>query len=402
MRPSIERATYGQRGTIAVATAVSMLVLVAFLGVVVDLGRMYIVKTELQNAADACALAAAKELDGTAGALTRAENAGITVGAKHSVHLQSEPVSITAADIKFSKTLSSATGENTNYSTQAAGAPADSKYAMCTARRASLAMTLTSIVGFGAQTVAAQAVATVTPAQTSCAIPLGMCAKGAAPTFGLVPGNWYNGRFDAGGGITGNYIWIDFDPPAGGAKELAELLKGPGRCNTAPSRDVGQPGLLGEDAAKAWNSRFGLYHAGDSRAEAPPDFTGYAYTTGTWPTRINALNNFLTTQRPTYSTYQPSDPLGILKGKSYQTTTSIEHKDTGANRRLVVAPIVDCAGAPIRIQAYGCVLMLHPIASTGDIVYMEYVGRADDPASPCSTSGLAGGSFGPLVPVLVQ
>ena len=47
-----------ERGTIAVATAVSMLILVALLGVVVDLGRMYVVKTELQNAADACALAA--------------------------------------------------------------------------------------------------------------------------------------------------------------------------------------------------------------------------------------------------------------------------------------------------------------------------------------------------------
>ena len=54
------------------------------------------------------------------------------------------------------------------------------------------------------------------------------------------------------------------------------------------------------------------------------------------------------------------------------------------------------------ILSYACILMLHPIGSPGDTVIMEYVGSASDPASPCSTSGLAGGTTGPLVPVLVQ
>jgi hypothetical protein len=68
--------------------------------------------------------------------------------------------------------------------------------------------------------------------------------------------------------------------------------------------------------------------------------------------------------------------------------------------------MVDCAGwassQTVPVQAYACVLMLHPIGSPGDDVYLEYVGPANDPASPCKTSGLAGGAFGPLVPVLVQ
>jgi len=41
-----------------------VLVLIAFLGMTVDLGRLFITKTELSNAADACALAAAAELTG--------------------------------------------------------------------------------------------------------------------------------------------------------------------------------------------------------------------------------------------------------------------------------------------------------------------------------------------------
>jgi uncharacterized membrane protein len=38
-----------ERGAIAVATSISLIVLLAFLGVVIDLGRMYVVKSELME-----------------------------------------------------------------------------------------------------------------------------------------------------------------------------------------------------------------------------------------------------------------------------------------------------------------------------------------------------------------
>jgi Flp pilus assembly protein TadG len=181
-------ARHGKRqgGVVAPTTALALVVLVAFLGVAVDVGRLFVIKTELQNAADACALAAAQELDGNAGALTRAENSGITAGTRNGVHFQSAPVVIAVSDVKFSTTLSSASGDNSNYQTQAAGAPANSRYAMCTVTLPGVPMSLTSIVGVGPQTVAAAAVATVAPAQTSCAIPLGLCSQGSPPSFGFV------------------------------------------------------------------------------------------------------------------------------------------------------------------------------------------------------------------------
>ncbi|WP_223201935.1 pilus assembly protein TadG-related protein, partial [Streptococcus pneumoniae] len=74
------------RGAVAVTVAFVLLVLMAFLGVVVDLGAMYVTKSELQNAADSCALAAAQELDGNTDALLRAENAGITAGARNGAY----------------------------------------------------------------------------------------------------------------------------------------------------------------------------------------------------------------------------------------------------------------------------------------------------------------------------
>jgi hypothetical protein len=218
-----------------------------------------------------------------------------------------------------------------------------------------------------------------------------------------------SGRFDAGGGLTGSYNWIDFSPPAGGQSELAALLTGSGACATAATNPVGEAGIMGNAAAKAWNSRFGLYQNGAGNPQlntAPPDFTGFAYTDLSWPAQANALPNFLATQRPANSSYQGNAATGLDIGNAYNAATPAQLGSGGASRRLVVAPMVDCSGwvssQTVPIVAYACVLMLHPIGSPSDIVRMEYVGQAGAVGSPCATNGLAGGSFGPLVPVLVQ
>jgi Flp pilus assembly protein TadG len=405
VRPGAPR----QRGAVGVVVALSLIVLIGFLAVVLDLGRLLVMKTELQNASDACALAAAYELDGNASALTRAENAGITVGASNAVVFQSTPVAVSAADIKFSTTLSGAGGSNAVYQTQAGGAPANSKYAMCSLTRAGVPMTLTTLLGSGPKTVAAQAVATMAPSQSACSIPIGVCTKGAAPSYGLSPGQWVSGRFDAGGGLTGSYNWIDFTPPGGGQNELAGLLTGSGTCATSTGTPVGEAGVMGNAAARAWNSRFGLYQGGGGNpnlGSATPDFSGYAYTSTSWPAQANALPDFMNVRRAAHSAYQGNAASGLSISNAYNSATPAQLATSGASRRLTVAPLVDCAGwassQTVPIVSYACVLMLHPIGSPGDVVNMEYVGLANALGSPCSTNGLAGGSFGPLVPVLVQ
>lgn len=55
-----------QGGAVAVMVGISMVLLVGFLALVIDLGRLYVAKTGLQNAADAAALSGAKQLDGSA------------------------------------------------------------------------------------------------------------------------------------------------------------------------------------------------------------------------------------------------------------------------------------------------------------------------------------------------
>jgi Flp pilus assembly protein TadG len=64
-----------KRGYILVATALSIPFLLGVSGMAIDIGRMYITKTEAQAFVDSAALAAARELDGTSTGITRAISA---------------------------------------------------------------------------------------------------------------------------------------------------------------------------------------------------------------------------------------------------------------------------------------------------------------------------------------
>lgn len=58
-----------QRGAIVVMTVFFIIILIGFAALALDLGRLYVLRTEMQNAADAAAIAAAAELDGATNAI---------------------------------------------------------------------------------------------------------------------------------------------------------------------------------------------------------------------------------------------------------------------------------------------------------------------------------------------
>ncbi|WP_426338730.1 pilus assembly protein TadG-related protein [Pseudoduganella sp. S-14] len=73
-----------QRGAVAVMSGLLlMLVLIPVSGLVLDLGHLYIVKTELQNLADASALAAGKDLDNSDAGLSKAVVSGKALALKN-------------------------------------------------------------------------------------------------------------------------------------------------------------------------------------------------------------------------------------------------------------------------------------------------------------------------------
>ena len=425
----------GQGGGVLVLFGIALAVLIGFLGIVVDLGRLFVTKTELQTAMDACALAAASELrpglnPPDLNAVNRAVSAGITAGMRNRVDLQAAPAVITAANIYFSDRLSNNTTTFPfGYVAAAAANPATARYVLCARAQTGIATWFMQVLeGFlGAtstpNTVGAWATATTAPAQTSCGIPLGICKEpgSSGPLWGFEPGEWVSGRFDSGGGLTGSFNWIDFSPPAGGASELAALLAGQGQCNLNVTTPVGQTGIIGNSAARAWNSRFGLYQGGGGNPNlttAPPDHTGFSYTPTNWTAQRDAFGDFQD-KRNSYASYGNTDDTvdagnaitGLSISNAYRVTTHGaeppgEHRTYGADRRVATAPVVDCgewvSSQTVPILGWVCVLMLHPISAPGDIVRMEFLGSATTLGSPCTTYGIAGGTAGPLVPVLVH
>ena len=94
-----------QGGAVAVMVGISMVLLVGFLAMVIDLGHLYVAKAGLQNAADAAALSGAKQLNGTLlGVNDTTTNNGavqwaIAAAVKNNYDFSAKPVDITIADI---------------------------------------------------------------------------------------------------------------------------------------------------------------------------------------------------------------------------------------------------------------------------------------------------------------
>lgn len=418
-----ERQSYGgprkERGVVAVIVALSMAALIGFVGLALDLGKLYIAKSELQNSADSCALAAVRELGGAnTNQLVLAEAAGIAAGTRHDVLFHSETIALAVDDsVTFSQTLEGVYQPKTAMSSNEALL---ARYARCTVERTGIAnwfiqaLNVLPGISMGNQAVAATAVATRSPSQiASCALPVAICSSAVTPAPSI--GTWLQSAISPGGATTGNFVWVDYSPSGGGAAELGANLTGPGVCNLpATGAQAGEGGIM-SSLAPYWNSRFGIYGGSINQSESIPDHTGYAYTdaAGSWPTKFNAFADFRS-RRGAYNPYQGDTTTGLNTDGTIADSAYLQ--SSGSDRRLATVGVVDCAnftGGPTvaPVQSWACVLMLHPInnnmggSGTGvDRMYLEYLGRSDDPGSPCTTSGLPGGpaSGGPLAPTLAQ
>jgi hypothetical protein len=403
-----------------VTVAMTLLFLLGFMGIALDFGHLFVVKTELQTATDSCALAAVHELDGGANALTRGTNAGMTAGNVNMVNFQGASAGIAAADITFSDSM---VGVFSSTFTPIANA----RYAKCVATKAGMQPWLlqamsafTGSAGYGAnQGVWAEAVAVRASAQTNCSLPVQVMPKpgGSSPHFGYTPGEWipsvYAEAADNTAPAPGHFGWANLDGSTS-ASALKDQLLGNGVCNLATGDDVNTTGAK-VAASTEWNTRFGLYKNGAGNPQitnAPPDTTGYAYTSTNWPSMSGATADFLAKRADFRSYGNTVDSLasgngitglnisGAYKDANMGTYTAGARAlaTHGGDRRMRTAPFV----TGTTITAWACVLMLHPIDGPNVTVYLEYVGNAADPGSPCASSGLPGGVAGPLVPTLVR
>ena len=96
------RGRFGQRGAVAVLVGLlAVLVLFGMLGIAVDLAYLYARKTELQNAADAAALAGAREINLRQSGIDAAVDAAIAMFALNATDNLIAGTTISAANLRF-------------------------------------------------------------------------------------------------------------------------------------------------------------------------------------------------------------------------------------------------------------------------------------------------------------
>ena len=417
-----------QRGAAALLIALALPVVLGMAALALDLARAYVMKAELQNAMDACALAASSALTGTndpmvydvARAHARAlmdpqlqGQAARPSAAVNRVFLQTEVPPLSAVEVDFSAHLDGPYVAAT--ATQTLGlSPTLARYARCRMTdepRALWMLPVLRALGVNASTewaISAQAVAALSGAQQVCAMPLAVCAAPAgtaAQNWGLAIGERLTSVDNPAAGYgSGNFGWADFTPPNGGASELTALIEGGGVCGVRLGQSVGQPGQV-SSLGRAWNTRFGLYANATEARTAPPDYTGWGYAQGG-----GNLADYVA-RRAARAPFQGQVGSGVV------ALSSDQHAQWGAQRRLVTAPIVDCTvwnggkgSAMATLLDLACVLLLAPVktgnrpsgqgvATSFDV---EFLGRAGSAGAPCATIGAVGGDTGPLVPGLVQ
>lgn len=367
-----------QRGAVMVVLGVTIVMLIGFAGLAIDLGRFFVIKSELQNAMDACALSAASQLSPKSnnastiakvvafGKVFSTGGTGNDDDIKNKANFQSTPLNPAILEITFA---------DNNAGPFSSSWTADTSHVMCTYPLANLPIYFMKVLNpfLSTQTVTASAVASKQLPLTQCA-PIGLCEK----TPAYVRGDWVT--ISEG---PGNPSFIDFTPPAGGTDDVAELLTGSKLCDVSQTNyNVEEQGVKA-GAFDEWNTRFGLYKGNDptkSAAEAPPDRTGFAYTVKN-PAQLAITDYWI--RLSTFSVYQtaPPNPYYSLPGNA----TAPSLRDSGIERRrIVVTPIVDCAAKVRPVKAWGCVLMLKPIfdTQTGMVDLVEYLGKSTDTPPP--------------------
>ena len=420
----IKRSRRDQRGAMIITAALLLLFLLGFMGIALDFGHLFVVRTELQTAVDSCALAAARELDKQGSAITRARSAGQTAGNANGVNMQSATWSgqgqIVATEITFRDAAYASTTD-----------PTVAVYAQCVHSQPNIKMWLMQAMGaFSGDTVgnpsirsvAASAVATRASAQSTCPIPVAMKPKGGgtAPNYGFVVGEWVQliqAQNAAAGGQIG---WANLDGSNNASETESELNN---HCGTKVGDTLGTPGVQ-TSVADVWNQRFGIYKNTGDPSVGRPDYTGYAYTALNWPAQFNAYDgpapgspataqNFVTKRAAfascadTGTKVNGANSCESITGLSLNSFQKLAnpgnvaggHMQYGLDRRFVTVPVIDGGN---HVVDYACMLMLQPLSIPMTDSWLEFRGNAGAASSPCTTSGLAGGAAGPLVPVLVR
>jgi Flp pilus assembly protein TadG len=255
-----------EKGAILFIVAAGLTVILLFAGLALDLSVLYNVKTDLQNAVDAAALAGASRLDGTANGINNAVPEALAVTNKY--QFNNIPVAVAPSDVTFSAS------RDAGYMSQAAAAasPGTIRFVRVETRKTIGLAFMKIMPGAGStRDVAASAVAGQSAGiNVLCngLLPLSPApiriGPGALDVTHYQLGVVYTIRFAGGNDdITvgsGNFLVLDFSPLVGGnsgAALVRDLLRGGAAgCIGIGDAYCSKPGVNAGPVRQGLNDRF--------------------------------------------------------------------------------------------------------------------------------------------------
>jgi Flp pilus assembly protein TadG len=304
MRRVVQKLCRSERGAVAPTIALSLTALIAVGGLAFDYARLANLDTELQDAADQAALAAASQLDQKSGSIERATAAAQSLLTNRTLMANDSNVSGTAVTIPtviFYPTKADAENDTNGFTAVGNFANANFVRVVVAARRARYA--LTPIVGaFTSGDVTAEAVAGLGSA--ICKVPPVMICNPAEPDTNTNVDLAFDANALAGHGLrlisvgNGNTAWAPgnfgyLDTGSSTSNPNVELREALGWV-TAPGDCSGLGGVqtrtgAGTPVTQALNTRFDIYdkpNTGNGNAASCPNG-------GSCPPSINTVKDVL-------------------------------------------------------------------------------------------------------------
>ena len=225
----------GERGFSLILLSVSLFVMIGMLGLAIDVGRMFVYKSELQTFADASAMAAVAKMDGSQSGVQGADNVATAgpLGATRPNGVNFDTVAVSNVTTGYATSF---TGTYDNFATASTPATNNYRFIKVTAA-ANVPLNFLPVLPGIANTLAMSAVATAGElAQSGISngglLPFAPDAHNTADTtnFGLTPGTEYTLKWGNGNATTclGD---LSFTPPGAPPSEHGFVDIGEGNSN---------------------------------------------------------------------------------------------------------------------------------------------------------------------------
>lgn len=339
-----------ERGSVLAMSTLGMLAFLLATGLCVDVGHLYLVKSELQNAADAAALAGASGLNSNESGIVIAT--ARATAAMNSYEFNRKPTALDSTNISFAVNLG---GPYIN-ATAAANIAKKIRFVKVTIPPKAVGVTFATMVLGTSRSLTAEATAGMSvPLNRICDyIPLTVIDDNVRL---IEPGRVYTIRRQSGSFITpGNYQILAIDGP-GGSDDRLGLAGGVKKCVGAGEYVKTKPGVTSGDVRQGINARFGEYASGLDPAQFPPD--------------VNVAENI------------PDSTYELSKLKGNEGMIQPPPRGTGIwDRRLVIIPIIkksqfDNGRDSVQIDRFGLFFLRSKVSGgNGGEIVAEYLDTA--------------------------